>query len=72
MASPQVRQLATRLRDDVELRGRFRADPKVATKDAGIALSSDEFHALDAVDWGVMSDDELLVRLRGAEARGTH
>ena len=72
MASQQVRQLATRLGDDVELRRRFRANARAATRDAGIALSSNELSALDAVDWSAMSDNELLVRLRGAAARGTH
>ena len=71
MASVQVRELATQLSSDAELRGRFRSDARATVTEVGLSFSDDELAALDGVDWREMSDEELLVRIRGAVKRDT-
>lgn len=72
MASWSVQQLAGALASDRNLREDFRADPLGAVRQGGFELSSAEVEALLRVDWHEMTDEELLVRLRGAAHRGTH
>ncbi len=72
MASVQVRELATRLASDAGLRGRFRSDARATVTKVGLSFSGDELDALDRVDWREMSDEELLVRVKGAAKRPTN
>ena len=71
MASTQVRDLAARLASDDHFREQFRSDARTTVRSYGIKLNTAELEALDAVDWDAMTDDELLVRVRGASARAT-
>jgi predicted DNA-binding protein (UPF0251 family) len=72
MASWQVQQLAATLAEDKQLRTSFRRDPQAALQSGGFELGPDELEALRMVKWSEMDDEEMLVRLRGAAARGTH
>lgn len=72
MASWQVQQLAATLAEDQQLRTSFRRDPEAALQSGNFELSTDELEALGMVKWSEMDDEEMLVRLRGAAARGTH
>jgi len=72
VASWQVQRLAANLAEDRDFRTSFRADPDAAVRVGGFELSNEELEALRAVNWSAMSDEELLVRLRGAAHRGTH
>lgn len=72
MASLQVQRLAAALAEDQQFRATFREDPVVAVRSSGYDLGSNELEALRGVKWSEMDDEEMLVRLRGAAARGTH
>lgn len=71
MATVQVRELATKLTTDPELRLRFRSDARSVAENEACGLSPVELDALDAVDWKGMNDDEMLARISGAFARAT-
>jgi hypothetical protein len=71
MPTTQIQELSTRLLADEQFRREFKSAPVEAVRSTGIGLDDEELAALQQVDWAGMSDDELVVRVRGAHARAT-
>jgi hypothetical protein len=71
MATAQIRNLATQLTSDPELRMRFRTNARAVAEQEAFGLSRVELDALETIDWGGMNDDEMLTRISGAFTRAT-
>jgi len=61
-------QLMDRLASDPALRAEFQRDPQETVKKLGLDLDDQDREALNAIDWGSLSDEELVERVskRGA------
>jgi len=71
MPTAQIHELSSRLLSDPEFRRSFKSAPIVTVRESGLDLADDEIAALRQIDWANMSDEELIVRVRGAQARAT-